>query len=228
MNFYKKQRMEIRGLPFLAGGTLDIILGSNQENMEAKVPCDVEKVEELVPTYDAEMTDAPLSSLDEKNVVTPSTDSAEEKPEVPVSTPSPEVQNDICLVSPKLEMRVEDYSGSNAGEPQTLLNGVEMDYSSELVKLEIGDTNGFSLIDNSALATSNLPAAGNDLNVISKTEDDNSIHYPKEGAADAITGPLVIPEGSPKAKACEALMSGSNESDSVILSRIHHSPESTH
>lgn len=229
MNFYKKQRMEIRGLPFIAGGTLDIILGSNQENMEAKVPCcDVEKVEELVPTYDAEMTDAPLSSLDEKNVVTASTDSAEEKPEVPVSTPSPEVQNDICLVSPKLEMRVEDYSGSNAGEPQTFLNGVEMDYSSELVKLEVGDANGFSSIDNLVLATSTLPAAGNDLNVISKTEDDNSIHYPKEGAADAITGPLVIPEGSPKAKACEALMSGSNESDSVILSRIHHSPESTH
>lgn len=38
--------------------------------------------------------------------------------------------------------------------------------------------------------------------------------------------PLIVEDGSPKA--CDALMPGSNESESLILSRIHHSPESTH
>lgn len=38
--------------------------------------------------------------------------------------------------------------------------------------------------------------------------------------------PLIVEDESPKAY--DALMPGSNESESLILSRIHHSPESTH
>jgi hypothetical protein len=43
---------------------------------------------------------------------------------------------------------------------------------------------------------------------------------------DTKGNPLIFEDGSPKA--CDALMPGSNESESLILSRIHHSPESTH
>lgn len=41
-----------------------------------------------------------------------------------------------------------------------------------------------------------------------------------------VDDPLIFEDGS--SKACDALMAGSNESESLILSRIHHSPESTH
>ncbi|KAM1020970.1 hypothetical protein ACFX15_041379 [Malus domestica] len=222
MNLYKKQRMETRVLPIIAGGALDIILASNQENMEAKVHCYGEKVEELVPASDIEMADAP----DYKNAGTASGDGAEERLEVPVSSPNHELQNDTCVPSPMLEMPVDDNGGNKAGDPQTMSNGVEIE-SSDQAKLDDGDANGFSSPDNESLATTTLPAAANDSNVISKTKDDNPIgQASSEGAADAVTGPLIIPKSSPKA--CEALISGSNESDSVILSRIHHSPESTH
>ncbi|PNY05501.1 dentin sialophosphoprotein [Trifolium pratense] len=43
---------------------------------------------------------------------------------------------------------------------------------------------------------------------------------------DTKGNPLIFEDGSPKA--CDALMPGTNESESLILSRIHHSPESTH
>lgn len=43
---------------------------------------------------------------------------------------------------------------------------------------------------------------------------------------DTLGDPLIFEDGS--SKACDALMAGSNESESLILSRIHHSPESTH
>lgn len=223
MDLYKKQRMEAKGMSFVAGGRLDIILASNQKNMEAKV-CEVEKVEQLVSKSDAEMADAPVSSSDEKNaLVTVSTDSVKEL----VSTPGHEMQNHISLGSPKLEMAVEDSSQVEPEEPQTIPNGVEMDsMSSEQEKLEVDNADGFSLLDNKASLPTNttLPVDGYGVN---KVKDDNSIYHAEEGVAvDAIRGPLVIPDGSPKA--CEALMSGSNESDSVILSRIHHSPESTH
>ncbi|PRQ60417.1 hypothetical protein RchiOBHm_Chr1g0380961 [Rosa chinensis] len=223
MDLYKKQRMEAKGMSFVAGGRLDIILASNQKNMEAKVS-EVEKVEQLVLKSDAEMADAPVSSSDEKNaLVTVSTDSVKEL----VSTPGHEMQNHISLGSPKLEMAVEDSSQVEPEEPQTIPNGVEMDsMSSEQEKLEVDNADGFSLLDNKVSLPTNttLPADGYGVN---KVKDDYSIYHAEEGVAvDAIRGPLVIPDGSPKA--CEALMSGSNESDSVILSRIHHSPESTH
>lgn len=48
----------------------------------------------------------------------------------------------------------------------------------------------------------------------------------KLGFGDTKGNPLIFEDGSPKA--CDALMPGSNESESLILSRIHHSPESTH
>ncbi|KAK7351000.1 hypothetical protein VNO77_10114 [Canavalia gladiata] len=48
----------------------------------------------------------------------------------------------------------------------------------------------------------------------------------KLGFGDTKVNPLIVEDGSPKV--CDALMPGSNESESLILSRIHHSPESTH
>ncbi|XP_008380885.1 uncharacterized protein [Malus domestica] len=228
MNLYKKQRMETIGFPIIAGGALDIILASDPENMESKDRCGVEKVEGVVLTSDAEMEGARVLTSDvgmaDAPLGTALGDGAENL-EVPVSSPNHEVQNDTCVPSPILEMAAGDNGGSKAGDPHTIPNGVEIE-SSEQVKLEVGDANGFSSPGIESLATTTLPAAAND-NAISKTKDDNPIDQAStEGAADAVTGPLIIPEGSQKA--CEALMPGSNESDSVILSRIHHSPESTH
>ncbi|KAE9604007.1 hypothetical protein Lalb_Chr11g0066791 [Lupinus albus] len=57
-------------------------------------------------------------------------------------------------------------------------------------------------------------------------EDDNMNSKAKTTGDDTKVNPLILEDGSPKV--CDALMPGSNESESLILSRIHHSPESTH
>ncbi|XP_027357046.1 zinc finger CCCH domain-containing protein 13 isoform X2 [Abrus precatorius] len=65
-------------------------------------------------------------------------------------------------------------------------------------------------------------------NINSKAKTTGFAHCADEklGFGDTQVNPLVVEDGSPKA--CDALMPGSNESESLILSRIHHSPESTH
>ncbi|XP_050387540.1 uncharacterized protein LOC126803863 [Argentina anserina] len=224
MDLYKKQRMEAKGVSYVTGGRLDIILASSQKNMEAKEVCEVDKVDQLMLKSNAEMEDAPVSSVDEKNTLaTVPTDGIEENLKELVSTPGHEMQNHISLGSPKLEMAVEDSNQVEPDEPQTIPDGVEMDsISSEQGKLQVYNADGMSSLDNEASlpTTTTAPAIGDSM---SKVGDDNSIHHAEEGVAvDAIRGPsVVIPDGSQKA--CEALMS-----DSVILSRIHHSPESTH
>ena len=81
---------------------------------------------------------------------------------------------------------------------------------------------------NEAQLASTLHAEGDNIDCKAKTTGFAHCADEKLGFGDTKVNPnpLIVEDGSPKA--CDALMPGSNESESLILSRIHHSPESTH
>lgn len=224
MDLYKKQRVDIVGLLSVAGRTLDIISASNKVTVEEQAPiCDMEKAEEPIPTFDAEMPSAaPMSTVDQKNVET--TALMQENMEEPVSTPTQEAQNHVC--TPTQEVLVA-YGGENPGEPVPVSSGEDEMASEEQVNSKVADGDCILTVDNESQKTTALSADGDNINGLGKANGNNSTYYAEEKlSGDAINGPKFFPGGSPRA--CEALMPGSNESESVILSRIHHSPESTH
>lgn len=228
MDLYKKGCLEAGGRPYLSKRTLDIVSKSKQENVEEQVHHDFRKVEDPVPTSHTEMVDAPNSNLDVENVEAISSVAAEDKMVV-VLTPSHEVQNHNSPRSPRLEIPVKDDFQDNLGETQTTFDGVKTEViSSELVKLEDANADGSASLDNASLPVASLSTNGDNLNEISKANGGCAVYQAEESPAfgDAMSGPVLVPDGSPKDY--EAVMSGSNESESVNLSRIHHSPESTH
>ncbi|KAL9312883.1 hypothetical protein ACSQ67_018335 [Phaseolus vulgaris] len=81
---------------------------------------------------------------------------------------------------------------------------------------------------NEAQLASTLLGEGDNIDCKAKTTGFARCADEKLGFGDTKVNPnpLIVEDGSPKA--CDALMPGSNESESLILSRIHHSPESTH
>ncbi|XP_014518515.1 uncharacterized protein LOC106775822 isoform X1 [Vigna radiata var. radiata] len=81
---------------------------------------------------------------------------------------------------------------------------------------------------NEAQLDSTLHGEGDNVDGKAKTTGFADCADEKLGFGDTKVNPnpLIVEDGSPKA--CDALMPGSNESESLILSRIHHSPESTH
>lgn len=222
MDLYKKQRVDIVGLLSVAGRTLDIISASNQVMEEQAPICKVEKAEEPIPTLNAEMPSSPMSTVDQKNVEAIAL--MPENMEEPISTPTQEAQNHVC--TPTEEVLVA-YGGENPGEPLPASSGEKDGMASEQVNSEVADGECLMPVDNELQATTTLSTDGDNINGLGKTNGNNSSYYAEERLSDdAIIGPKFFPGGSPRA--CEALMPGSNESESVILSRIHHSPESTH
>lgn len=237
MDLYKKQMMETRGRPFITGETLELISASNLENGEERVHYDVARVEDPVPNSSAEMLDAPISDIDSKHVeADPSAAAdAEDKSAEVVSCPGEELHIPICS-PPKFEGPIEDNGQDNmVVEPaQPNSSDAEMEGISceqqEQVKSKDAGVVAFSSLEIESLAVTTQSNFGGNLNGISnsKTNGDDSSILTEDGLAfgDATNGPLCIQDGSPKG--CEALMPGSKESESIILSRIHHSPESTH
>lgn len=225
MDLYKKQTMEARGVSFLSERTLNIVSETNQENVAEQVIHNVGTVEDPVPTLDTEIADAPNSNMDVENVEAVLSVAAKVKLEV-VSTPSCEVQNHDSLCSPKLEVPDADDDQENLGEPQTILTEVKTEViSSERLKSDDTNADGVLSPDNASLPPASLSTEGDDINGVSEA---NASGHGEEGLAygDGMSGPVFVPGESPKD--CEAVMSGSNESESVNLSRIHDSPESTH
>ena len=228
MDLYKKQKMEARGVPFMSKKTLDIVSESNQEKLAEQVHPDAEMAEEPVPTLDAEIADAANSKLDTEDVEAVLSVAAEVKLEV-VSTSSSEVQNHISLRSQKLEVPDADGGQEYLGEPQAIPTEAKTEVIfSERVKSEDTNADGIFSPANASLSGAYLSTEGENINGVSKANDGQSIYNAEEGLAfgDGMSGPVFVPGESPKD--CEAVMPGSNESESVNLSRIHHSPESTH
>lgn len=222
MDLYKKQRVDIVGLLSVAGQTLDIISASKQVTVEEQAPiCDMEKAEEPIPTLNAEMPSEPISTVDQKNVEAIAL--MQENMEEQVSTPTQEAQNHVC--TPTQEVLVA--YGGETGEPVPASSGEKDGMASEQVNSEVADGDCLLTVDNESQKTTTFSADGSNINGLGKADGNSSTYYTEERlSGDTINGPKFFPGGSPRA--CEALMSGSNESESVILSRIHHSPESTH
>ncbi|XWS50369.1 hypothetical protein CRYUN_Cryun12cG0082100 [Craigia yunnanensis] len=225
MDLYKKQRLQMGAIPNVNGGMLAFISTSNQEKgKEQSSDHVIEEAEEPVLISDAEM----LDSDQQKGEVVP-TDASEENVEQLVSIQSRELPDNMDSLSPeKSELPNIDFGPRSPEVPKPVLSGNEVE-EIESEHMISGDVVGdsFGSLDNASEAV-HLPTYGEDSNEINKTEGDNSVYCAKERQAfgDAISGSLFLSDGSPKVSG--ALIPGSNESESIILSRIHHSPENTH
>ncbi|KAG2709609.1 hypothetical protein I3760_05G247400 [Carya illinoinensis] len=223
MDLYKKQRVEVVGRLPVAVGTLGVVSPSNQETQEEEQGpiCDVVKAEEPTEHW-----------RDERGVEDVSTVVMQENIE-PVSSPTQEFQNHVDP-PPQREVLVQACGGENQGESLAVSSGEKKDrMPSDQVNLEVADGDcilkGNNESQTTATTTATIPMDGENIERIGKTKIicEKLACSVEEGlSGDAINGPKCYPVGSPRA--CEAMMPGSNESESVILSRIHHSPESTH
>ena len=210
MDLYKKHSTEIR--------TKAIAAVSDQATVEATVPVSDE------------------SKADEELVL----------------SPVQETSNDTIQTFNQEDEKHEEQSeeaANNTEEPIPMVTEEMDDPKPE--KSMNGDESCFPFLGNSSSQTAPamaMSADDDDNNVtgFSKTDagDDNmknagnhSTGEDGDGDGDGIPGsptdaavsvlPSYFPDGSPKE--CEAIVPESNESSkSVILSRIHHSPESTH
>ncbi|KAG2700717.1 hypothetical protein I3760_06G010300 [Carya illinoinensis] len=227
LDLYKKQRVEVVGLLSVRRGTLGIISASNQETVEEQAfVCEVVEAEEPVPTMDVKMPSAHISTVDQNKVEAVSTDVMQETVE-PVSSPDPVVQN--CIGIPQMEAPCLAIGGENPGEPLPVSSSEsKVSMPPKEMNLDVADGACLLTREHDSQSTTNFPMDGEDFNWIGMTTNGSSSSYSAEEGllSDAINGPKCFPVGSPRA--CEALMPGSNESQSVILSRIHRSPESTH
>ncbi|KAF9667349.1 hypothetical protein SADUNF_Sadunf15G0013700 [Salix dunnii] len=204
MDCYKKERVGLSGLPIVNGGTINFKV--KEESID-----DGKKAEEPVLNQDEEMHDVPVLKLDQKKAEDVTLADTHEAPEELVSTPSQkdhahactpsQVFPDQALSQDGLEKPVEIPSGN-------MIDGVPSEPVNSGVEGSIASPN------NASQASS-----------ISPTEvvDNNALQCAEEGrgAGDAVCGALFFSDDSLEASG--AL--GSNESESVILSRIHHSPE---
>ncbi|XP_022737246.1 uncharacterized protein LOC111290143 [Durio zibethinus] len=230
MDLYKKQRLQMDTMPNVNGGTLAVISASNQEKgKEQSSDLVVEETEEPVLTSDAEMLDSAMPNSDQQKGEAVPTAYSQENMEQLVSVQSGELPDHVDSLPPeKSQLSNIDIGQRTPEVSEPVLNGNEVEeIKSEQVIL--GDVVGesFQSLDNASEAVV-LPTDGENSKEINKTEGDNSVYSCKERQdfGDAISGSLFLSDGSPKVSG--ALIPGSNESESLILSRIHHSPENTH
>ncbi|XP_044505324.1 uncharacterized protein LOC123225443 [Mangifera indica] len=226
MEQYKKQRVQISCLQIVNVGTIDIISKCNLEKMVQPSSCKVKKAGKLVLISDTEMSDAPLPALDQKKPEdVPHTDVKETLEEL-VSTPSQVMPDHNDTPPLNLEAADQSLTPKSSKQSEPVLNGDKMDVMTSERQLIAAGSDGDQLPspDNASDGAPILPLVGNEVSI---TESNNSLCTTEESHAlsDAISNPVVLLDESPKVS--EALMPGSIESGSVILSRIHHSPEST-
>lgn len=208
MDLYNKQRVESGRKPVSSKRASDVISepkhdaipASRPERMDEQVDQNMEEVDEPIPAPDTEMVDAPNPNPDTEIV---EADSApvpqEEKMDDVVLPSSPELQSRDPVCIPKLEVPAEDNVLDNLAEPQAVSGVVKVEASSLDPAAKLEDLSA----DDGFESLNDLPG-DDDLVGICKTDD--------------LVGSLKDYE----------VMSESNDYESVNLSRIHHSPESTH
>ncbi|KAK7282582.1 hypothetical protein RIF29_11481 [Crotalaria pallida] len=203
MDLYQKQRVKL-----LTERELVSVAPSNQ--ME---------VNESVPTPSLENTQVSVSAADgTKDVLIPS---SEEPKKVEALSPVKEHLEEINQTCDQLE---QDYDSTHSPkikqeEAAADVGENEDKVTSDKVKSSDEEENHSMASKNEAKLAPTLQEEGGNINdeaetTITGTDDDTKVN------------PLILEDGSPKV--CDALMPGSNDSESLILSRIHHSPESTH
>ncbi|KAJ9164298.1 hypothetical protein P3X46_023894 [Hevea brasiliensis] len=172
---------------------------ANSGTIDVRVPVNDVIAGEAILDHNAEMSDAQMLNVDEEKVeVHASIATEEENSEVACS-----LEVDVHAHTSNLKFALASQAASHdiPEKPTMIFNGDKVDgKSNEIVNSEDKQMEGCN-------------------NTFDCAEEG-------QGVGDAICGPVIFSDGSPKAFG--ALMPRSNESESVILSRIHHSLESTH
>ncbi|KAB2001719.1 hypothetical protein ES319_D11G014000v1 [Gossypium barbadense] len=229
MDLYKKQRLQMGAILDVKGGILAFASASKEKGKEQSPDHVVDEVEEAVLISDAEMVDSAMLDSDQPEEAVPSVTS-DENTEQLVSIQRREIPDHLDSLSPeKSELPNADFCDINPKVPEPALDGnkaEETDTETEQMNSEDVVEGSLRSLDNTAEAIG-LAADGENSNDINKTEGNSSVYCAEERHAfgDAISGSI---NDFPKESG--ALIPESNESgsESVILSRIHHSPENTH
>ncbi|XVF50995.1 hypothetical protein PTKIN_Ptkin04bG0148100 [Pterospermum kingtungense] len=218
MDLYKKQRLEASAVPKANGEVLAFISESNKEKGKDKGSDNVvEEAKEPVLISDAEL----VNTAQQKGEAVPAA-AAQVSTELLVPIQSMELPEDIdCLSPEKSKLPNTDFGDTSPEVPTQVLNDNKVE-EIESEQMNSGDVAGDSLqsLNNESEAVMLLADDGNS-NDIRETEGDKCF-------GDGISGSLILSEGDSPKVCGELLIPGSNESESVILSRIHHSPENTH
>ncbi|XVF50994.1 hypothetical protein PTKIN_Ptkin04bG0148000 [Pterospermum kingtungense] len=217
MDLYKKQRLQTSAIPKANCEVLAFISESNKKGKDQSSDNVVEEAKEPVLISNAELVDPDQ----QKGEAVPGA-AAQESTELLVPVQSMELSEHMDSLSPeKSKLSNTDFGDTSPEVPTPVLNGNNVE-EIESEQMNSGDVVGDSLQSlNNESEVVMLPADDGNSNDKSKTEADKFF-------GDGISGSLILSEdGSPKVCG-ELLIPGSNESESVILSRIHHSPENTH
>ncbi|CAL0305438.1 unnamed protein product [Lupinus luteus] len=245
IDLYKKHRVK------LSKEELDIIMPSNLMEVDELLPASSLENKQVSVSASDGTKDVLLPAVELKNIedLSPAKDHLDE-----INQPFNQMEEDYDSThSLKIDMAGQ-YSINENQEAVAALCENEDKVTSDKVKSSDAEEN-YSMAskneatvkssdeeENYSMASKNeaplattLQEEGDNMNSKAKaTGDDTKVNNPLtlEDGSPKVTGddtkvnPLILEDGSPKV--CDALMPGSNESESLILSRIHHSPENTH
>ncbi|CAI0546761.1 unnamed protein product [Linum tenue] len=242
MDIYKKQRAS--GMPCIQGGIIDAIQASSESKEEEQQSItlkDGEKVEEpLTSNLGIEVADAPpVFNVEQKvpggDVSMVSTEEVK-MDEIVATTPTEEVVP-VCvddIPAHNLESVGEEApppsSDAQGNNPSECMVGGELKVDEEEERLSDTPMSEGSLPDNPPRGGSALPTGGQvESDEGNSGSTDKNVEEEKMEVRVGECSAVEDDDGC-SSRATEGLMpGGTNESDeSVLLSRIHHSPESTH
>ncbi|CAN1158361.1 hypothetical protein LINPERPRIM_LOCUS11818 [Linum perenne] len=232
MDIYKKQRAS--GSPCLNGGKIDIMQPTSDVEEQADRK-DEEETEKPVSEHDTEMPDAPVTNADT------------EMPDAPVTNVEPIIADNVSSVD-KLENEIVETLTEEEVPVHAPTSPVNLELVEEAPNINkeenpcacIGsgiEVDKESSLEDAVIESSPLPNDGQEVDAMvnstaaSPTAAAAEIVDEKAEVGDeeeeAVSRSVIVVEDD-DGKANEVLMPEPNESESVILSRIHDSPESTH
>ncbi|KAK7410707.1 hypothetical protein VNO78_01710 [Psophocarpus tetragonolobus] len=215
IDLYKKHRVNLPNK-----GDVDIIAVSNQMEVDESVPTSSLENGHVSVSVSNGTKDVPMPTLESGKVETTSS-ANEQLDEINQTYSQMEEDHDKTDMSSPSSDHVNQaaVAGLQENEPKITSDKVNSGDAEEDYSLAA---------KNEAQLAPTLHGEGD--NIDSKANTTGFAHCADEklgfGDTKVNPNPLIVEDGSPKA--CDALMPGSNESESLILSRIHHSPESTH
>ena len=220
MSLYKKQREETRTilLPSVPNG--DEIPSTNAEDTK------------YIPTSDQDKAVMPIPSPDEDKLVAQVSTCDQQQVEVIASSDQEKVE--MSIPPQKLEVPLES-PNEKVNEPVAAADSLEMLEepvpSPDKVKMEVDPEIFDETLPTSAPITSKMEV---DPEINQETSKGPVENQAATDTVDTIDKKLVDTKSDPlffsdrPSEGCESVMPELIESGSVNLSRIHHSPESTH
>ncbi|XP_020211326.1 uncharacterized protein LOC109796103 [Cajanus cajan] len=214
IDLYKKHRVN---LPNKA--EVDKIAVSNQKQVDESVPIPSLENGHVSVTASDGTKDVPMPTLESDKVET--------------TSPAKEQLEEIDQTYSQMEQDYDKTGMSSPSSGRVNQAAAVADLQEKEPKITSDKVNSGDAEEDYSLAAKNeaqlaptLHGEGDNIDSKAKTTGFAHCADEKLGLGDTKINPLIVEDGSPKA--CDALMPGSNESESLILSRIHHSPESTH